>query len=172
MFGWEQEHLLGGGWTCVGFSAHLPEPGAERAWRLGAGRVRLARDGDGTVRAWACAGERELPVSEWHGLVFVDGSGRAEPLGAALATIEDLVAQYEPERLVIAARRANATLDSGRRRDLLREMQLYDFDQGGYLIPAYIDTLDAYSTKITGWTTSRVGQPLSSFGFENFAFTG
>jgi hypothetical protein len=102
----------------------------------------------------------------------VDGSGRAEPLGAALATIEDLVAQYEPERLVIAARRANATLDSGRRRDLLREMQLYDFDQGGYLIPAYIDTLDAYSTKITGWTTSRVGQPLSSFGFENFAFTG
>jgi len=32
--------------------------------------------------------------------------------------------------------------------------------------------LDAYSTKITGWTTSRVGQPLSNFGFENFAFTG
>jgi len=31
--------------------------------------------------------------------------------------------------------------------------------------------LDAYSTKITGWTTSRVGQPLSNFGFENFAFT-
>jgi peptide/nickel transport system substrate-binding protein len=67
---------------------------------------------------------------------------------------------------------ANATLDPGRRRELLHEMQLYDFDQGGYLIPAYIDSLDAYSTKITGWTTSRVGQPLSNFGFENFAFTG
>jgi hypothetical protein len=35
-----------------------------------------------------------------------------------------------------------------------------------------IDSLDAYSTRITGWTASRVGQPLSDFGFENFAFTG
>lgn len=67
---------------------------------------------------------------------------------------------------------ANATLGPGRRRDLLNEMQRYDFDQGGYIIPAYIDTLDAYSTKITGWTASRVGQPLSNFGFEDFAFTG
>ena len=67
---------------------------------------------------------------------------------------------------------ANATLDPGRRRDLLHEMQRYDFGQGGYIIPGYIDSLDAYSTKITGWTASRVGQPLSNFGFENFAFTG
>jgi hypothetical protein len=53
VFGWEQEHLLGGGWTCVGFSAQLPEPGAEQSRRLGAGRVRLARDGgDGAVRAF------------------------------------------------------------------------------------------------------------------------
>jgi hypothetical protein len=108
VFGWEQEHLLGGGWTCVGFSALLPEPGSARSWRSGADRVRLARDGEGgdgagAVRAFA--GERELPVEQWHGLVFVDGSGQAEPLAGALASIEDLVAPCEPERLVIAARR-------------------------------------------------------------------
>jgi glycine betaine catabolism A len=45
---------------------------------------------------------RELPAAEWHGLVFVDGSG-----GAAgpppLAGLESIVAPYEPERLVTAA---------------------------------------------------------------------
>jgi Rieske 2Fe-2S family protein len=45
---------------------------------------------------------RELPAVEWHGLVFVDASGGAAgPL--PLATLEPLVAPYEPERLVVAA---------------------------------------------------------------------
>ena len=43
--------------------------------------------------------------------------------------------------------------------------------QGGYIIPAYIDALDAYSTKITGYSPARVGQPLSDFDFEHFSFT-
>jgi Rieske 2Fe-2S family protein len=45
---------------------------------------------------------RELPAAEWHGLVFVDGSGGAAgPL--PLARLDPLVAPYEPERLVVAA---------------------------------------------------------------------
>jgi hypothetical protein len=51
-------------------------------------------------------------------------------------------------------------------------MQRFDFDEGGYIIPAYIDVLDAYSDKITGYTAGKVGQPLSNFNFERFAFTG
>ncbi len=46
----------------------------------------------------------QLPVTEWHGLVFVDGSGRAAPLADSLATVEPLIAAYEPERLVVAGR--------------------------------------------------------------------
>src|ERR1700722_3852428 len=41
----------------------------------------------------------ELPVTEWHGLIFVDGSGTAGPLEPALAELDELVAPYEPERL-------------------------------------------------------------------------
>jgi Rieske 2Fe-2S family protein len=44
----------------------------------------------------------ELPAAEWHGLVFVDGSGAAGPLAGALGTFEDIVAPYEMERLVVA----------------------------------------------------------------------
>jgi phenylpropionate dioxygenase-like ring-hydroxylating dioxygenase large terminal subunit len=47
----------------------------------------------------------ELPVTEWHGLVFADGSGGAcGPLAEALAELDQIVAPYEPERLVTAAR--------------------------------------------------------------------
>jgi glycine betaine catabolism A len=44
-------------------------------------------------------GLTELPAVEWHGLVFVDGSGQAPPLRQSLGTLEDIVAPYEPERL-------------------------------------------------------------------------
>jgi Rieske 2Fe-2S family protein len=47
-------------------------------------------------------GLAELPVTEWHGLVFVDGSGSAPPLADSLGSLEPLVAPYEPERLIVA----------------------------------------------------------------------
>ncbi|HEY4703165.1 MAG TPA: SRPBCC family protein, partial [Streptosporangiaceae bacterium] len=48
--------------------------------------------------AW---GLTELPVTEWHGLVFVDGSGTAGPLAAALSELDPIVAPYELGRLVV-----------------------------------------------------------------------
>jgi glycine betaine catabolism A len=44
----------------------------------------------------------ELPVTEWHGLVFVDESAQAGPLAAGLGALEELIAAYEMERLVVA----------------------------------------------------------------------
>ena len=53
-------------------------------------------------RRW---GLPQLPATEWHGLVFVDASGgAAAPLEEALAKLDELVAPYEPERLVTAGR--------------------------------------------------------------------
>jgi Rieske 2Fe-2S family protein len=44
----------------------------------------------------------EVPVTEWHGLVFADSSGQAPPLAEALSGFGALIAPYEPERLVVA----------------------------------------------------------------------
>jgi peptide/nickel transport system substrate-binding protein len=66
---------------------------------------------------------------------------------------------------------AMGTANPGLRKELLYEMQQHDFTQGGYIIPAFTDTLDAYSTKITGYAASRLGQPLMNYGFMRFAFT-
>lgn len=49
-------------------------------------------------------------------------------------------------------------------------MQLIDFNEDGYIIPAFIDALDAYSAKLRGYSTAKVGQPLSDFDFEHFWF--
>jgi peptide/nickel transport system substrate-binding protein len=65
---------------------------------------------------------------------------------------------------------ANITLDASKRKQIEYEMQNFDFTEGGYIIPAFIDALDAYSTKITGYSASAVGQPLSLNDFEKWSF--
>jgi len=51
------------------------------------------------AQQWGLA---QLPVTEWHGLVFVDNSAVAPPLADSLGTLEEIVAPYELERLVVA----------------------------------------------------------------------
>jgi peptide/nickel transport system substrate-binding protein len=67
-------------------------------------------------------------------------------------------------------KQANSTIDPSLRKEIEHEMQAFDFNEGGYIIPAYIDALDAYSTQITGYSPSAVGQPLSAFDFEKWSF--
>jgi glycine betaine catabolism A len=76
------------------------------SWTYGLdGRLRSAKGFKGTAgfddNRWGLV---ELPVTDWHGLIFVDGSGTAGPIESALAELDELVAPYEPERLVIAGR--------------------------------------------------------------------
>jgi len=46
----------------------------------------------------------QLPVTEWHGWIFVDGSGTAGPFSAHVGGLEEIVGPYEPERLKVAGR--------------------------------------------------------------------
>jgi peptide/nickel transport system substrate-binding protein len=73
-------------------------------------------------------------------------------------------------RYISLYKQANATANPATRKAIEQEMQMIDFTEGGYILPAFIDALDAYSTKITGYSAARVGQPLSDFDFEHFSF--
>jgi Rieske 2Fe-2S family protein len=42
----------------------------------------------------------ELPLERWHGFLFVNGSGDAPPFAEHVGALDDLVAPYQPERLV------------------------------------------------------------------------
>jgi peptide/nickel transport system substrate-binding protein len=65
---------------------------------------------------------------------------------------------------------ANSASSAAAVKGFVTEMQMFDFNEGGYIIPAFIDALDAYSDKIAGYSAARVGQPLSDFDFEHFYF--
>jgi glycine betaine catabolism A len=90
-----------------GGSAHRPSivcPYHSWAYHLDGG-LKTAKGFKGTpgfdAARWGLA---ELPLTEWHGLIFVDSSGTAWSLTAALADLDELVAPYEPERLVLRGR--------------------------------------------------------------------
>jgi peptide/nickel transport system substrate-binding protein len=65
---------------------------------------------------------------------------------------------------------ANKTLNASVRKQIIYEMQQIDFTQGGYIIPCFVDSLDAYSSKLTGFQKGKVGEPLGNFPFEDFSF--
>jgi peptide/nickel transport system substrate-binding protein len=66
---------------------------------------------------------------------------------------------------------ANATANASARKQIEYEMQQFDFTHGAYIIPTFMDTLDAYSDKLRGYTTSKVGESLSNWDFKHFWFS-
>jgi peptide/nickel transport system substrate-binding protein len=65
---------------------------------------------------------------------------------------------------------ANATLNPALRREIAGEMQRIDFTEGGFIIPAFVDSLDAYADKVTGYSPNRVGQPVNDLNFTVLGF--
>ena len=52
VFGWEQEHLFEGSWTCLGRAKDLSELGDQRAVRIGREGILLVRGRDGVLRGF------------------------------------------------------------------------------------------------------------------------
>jgi phenylpropionate dioxygenase-like ring-hydroxylating dioxygenase large terminal subunit len=78
------------------------------AWVYGLdGRLKGAAD-FADVPSFEVGQYRLAPVrvAEWHGWVFVNASGDAPPFDEHVGNLEPLVAPYEPQRLVAAARHA------------------------------------------------------------------
>jgi peptide/nickel transport system substrate-binding protein len=78
---------------------------------------------------------------------------------------------YDNPHYTSLYKQALAASSPGLRKEIIHQMQLIDFTEGSYIIPAFTSTLDAYSTKITGFAPARLGQPLDNYGFAHFAFT-
>ncbi len=61
---------------------------------------------------------------------------------------------------------ANAEFDEGKRADIAHEMQMIDHNEGGYLIYAFPDVIDAYRHNVNGFVPDRIGWSLSNYGFK------
>lgn len=59
---------------------------------------------------------------------------------------------------------AQAETDDTARAEIIRKMYELEYEQGGYIIPAFQNLIDAYSTTVTGFQTNRGTLNLDSFG--------
>jgi Rieske 2Fe-2S family protein len=75
------------------------------AWSYDLSGALIAAPGFREVASFdpAAHGLVRLPAEVWHGWVFVNALGTAAPLAAHVGGLEDLVAPYAPERLVLGA---------------------------------------------------------------------
>ena len=59
---------------------------------------------------------------------------------------------------------ALAETDPTKRCELIHEMQTIEYNEGGYIIPFFNDLVDAYSSKLSGFQSSKGTLNLDSFG--------
>jgi len=62
---------------------------------------------------------------------------------------------------------ANATTDKATRCGLIQKAEQIEFDRGGYIIWGFPNSVDAYSSAVSGFTPDKSGIPLTSFTFRN-----
>jgi peptide/nickel transport system substrate-binding protein len=63
-----------------------------------------------------------------------------------------------------------ATVDEAKRNELIGQAQQIEFDEGGFIIWAWRNQVDAYSDTIAGLATDKLGVPLTTFGFKDVYF--
>jgi len=61
---------------------------------------------------------------------------------------------------------AQATVDAVKRCDILHAMQKIDFEQGGYIIPSYNQSVDLMVASVEGFQASATGYGLASSGYQ------
>ncbi len=67
-------------------------------------------------------------------------------------------------------KKANAATTSSDLIPIEHEMMMIDYDQGGYIIPYFVPTIDAHIPSLQGVETSRTGAALRNFEFKYFWF--
>ncbi|WP_174270588.1 ABC transporter substrate-binding protein [Mobilicoccus pelagius] len=75
---------------------------------------------------------------------------------------------FADERFVGLIRAAFREMDEDRRRTLLQDAQRIEYEEGGYLIWAFQNQVDAYGRFVTGVTPARE-QPVSAYRFNTFS---
>ncbi|HZQ65427.1 MAG TPA: ABC transporter substrate-binding protein [Gaiellaceae bacterium] len=59
-----------------------------------------------------------------------------------------------------------ATVDAAKRKAIAHEMQRIDYEKGGYIIPFFPPTIDAYSKKVHGLREGKTGVPFNQHNYK------
>jgi peptide/nickel transport system substrate-binding protein len=77
---------------------------------------------------------------------------------------------WKNDKWLALVQEAFKTADKTKRNELVAAAQKIEYDEGGYIVWAFNDQIDAYSSKLGGVVPDKSGVPLSSFHFNKFYF--
>jgi peptide/nickel transport system substrate-binding protein len=60
---------------------------------------------------------------------------------------------------------AQSIVDPAKRAEIIREMEKIDFEEGGFIIPSFNETIDLISESVQGFESANTGNALGNFGF-------
>jgi peptide/nickel transport system substrate-binding protein len=66
---------------------------------------------------------------------------------------------------------ALATLDTSKRTEIAHEMQMIDYNEGGYIIPFFPAVIDGYAPNVNGIVESKTGSSFNTWDFEHMWLT-
>jgi len=77
---------------------------------------------------------------------------------------------WKNDKWLAIVNQAYATADETKRNELIGQAQTIEFNEGGFIIWAWRNQVDAYSAKISGLVPDTLGVPLTTFDFKNVYF--
>lgn len=101
----------------------------------------------------------------WYTRSYLSQAGVGTMPGAAYNETHWQNAQW-----LAIVKEAMATGDATKRDELVGEAEKIEYEQGGLIVWAFNDQVDAYSAKLGGVVPNKSGVPLSSFHFNEFYF--
>jgi len=101
----------------------------------------------------------------WYTRNYLAQAGQATMPGAPYNETH-----WENAEWLAIVNEALTTVDEAKRNELIGQAQEIEFNEGGFIIWAFRNQVDAYSAKIAGLDPSRLGIPLGNWGFRTVYF--
>jgi peptide/nickel transport system substrate-binding protein len=90
---------------------------------------------------------------------------------ATLPTAPFNECHFDNPRYVALYQEAIATIDDAKRTELAHEMQMIDYNEGGYIIPFFPPVIDGYGPNVNGLIPSKGGLSLNAYDFSQIWLT-
>jgi peptide/nickel transport system substrate-binding protein len=74
---------------------------------------------------------------------------------------------FDNPKYISLYNQALATLDVSKRNEIAAEMQMIDYNEGGYIIPFFPAVIDGYTPKVNGILQSKTGSSFNNWDFEH-----
>jgi peptide/nickel transport system substrate-binding protein len=94
----------------------------------------------------------------------------AQAAGGSLPDSPYNETHFKDPEFIKAAEAALAETDTAKRDKLIQAAQKIEYDRGGYIVWGFVNQVDAYNSRLTGFEPVRSGIPLSGYEFRKIGF--